>query len=204
MKIFELLKLNDFDDPFFKSQSLDILKNFNRKILEKGLFLHFEPELEVLKTTSFSLYICIRIIHICRRLLALLSASNRKAYLIHNHWLIRNINNYSKYISERDTIFYCKNCGFPSPIFKFTCINCNEIDNEAWDIFHTSLIEAYDLDREEDDESVYEKAAEAILNLSAVITKIPRGKKKSDFCSGCGSPKAKEGDKCKYCGSGYK
>jgi len=178
MNVFNLLKIEEFTDPFFLTQSEESLKRFYKEILLKKVnkgnaFLHFENRLSVLKETSTFLYLCIRIIHILRRLLAILSATGRDYYLIKNHWLIQNINEYSEYI-KKDKVYYCKKCGFPFPEFKFTCLNCGSIDDDAWNSFNSSILKNYLLEEE-----VLEGA-------------------KSTICSGCGSPI--EGNKCKYCG----
>lgn len=179
MNTFNLLKIEEFIDPFFITQSEKSLERFYKDVLlkkaNKGkVFLNFNSKLEVLKNTSFSFYTFIRLLHILRRLLAILSARGREYYLIKYHWLIQNINEYSEYI-QKDKIYYCKECGFPFPEFKFTCLNCGKIDDDAWNAFESSTLKRVLFTEEQIEEDV-----------------------KSKYCLGCGS--LKEGNKCKYCG----
>ncbi len=99
--------------------------------------------------------------------------------------------------TEEDETLYCRKCGFSYKRFSVKCSHCGNIDEEEW--HKTYLMIQKGMESYEEEENPFEKAAEALLAISDIIQKIPPGKKKSDFCQGCGAPK--EGIACTYCGN---
>ncbi|GEM_PF-6900825 len=197
----KLLKIEELNNKDFHSKHMSELKDFYARVVLKKHSKYYSIPIESLKERSYLTYIIILGLNQIKLLGTMFFSSSRNRYLTRYHWIIQGINIYSRYIEEQEKKYYiCTKCGFPVPGYSYHCNYCGTDNEEKWVEFEQQLNEVYDLDYQEE-ENVFEKAAEAILSLSQVISKIPPGKRKSDFCPGCGV--AKEGAKCKYCGTQF-